>query len=168
MNRTRQYSLLTLIGITTLCACGAWLLQPFKPSVTFGTPEMAFYSNGNGVGYPDVNVDLRNNGRFPLWYKGNEDSVGEFTIEGDAAKGEEHMHSSSDAHLSWNRLAPGESVVVPLPTYKLFDSAKIYVTLRDWRGHAAICTSPEFDFSSVPVDGVPGLGVRAPVPIPQQ
>ncbi len=129
MNRTGQYWLFILLGVTTLCACAAWFLLPFKPSVTFGTPEMAFYSDSNGVGYPDVYVDLRNNGRFPLWYKGNEVSVGEFAMEGDASKGEEHVHSLSDAHLSWNRLAPRESVVVPIPTYALFDSARIHVIL---------------------------------------
>ncbi len=168
MNRPSQYWLLTLLGVTIVCASAAWFLLPFKPPVTFGTPEMAFYSDSNGIGYPDVSVELRNNGRFPVWYKGNDVSVGEFAIEGDLSKGEEHVHSLSDARLSWSRLAPGETVAVPIPTYKLFDSARIHVNLRDWRGLEAIGTSPAFDFSSVSVAGIPDVGVRAPVPIPQK
>lgn len=127
---------------------------------------MAFYSDGNGTGYPDVSVTLRNEGRFPVWYRGNESSIGEFAIEGDRLKGERHVHSYKG--LSWNRLAPGETVALPIPSYALFDVSKIHLELRDWRDWEVTCTSQEFDFSSVPAEGIAGIGVRSPAPIPQR
>ncbi len=166
MNRTTRYWLVGLLGVFIACEITVWFLLPFAPSITFTSPQMSFYSDRNGTGYPEVSVLLRNEGRFPVWYRGHESSIDEFVIEGDRLKGERHVHSQKG--LSWNRLAPGESKVLPIPSYTLFDVSKIHLELRDWRGWEVTCSSQEFDFSSVPIEGVPGIGVKLPAPIPQR
>jgi len=166
MKRIARYWLLASFGAFAACAITIWFLLPFKPRATFTSPQIAFYSDSNGTGYPEVSTTLRNDGRFPIWYYGTESSIEEFTIEGDPQKGERHHHSCR--YLSWNAIAPGETVTVPLPVYDLFDNAKIAVKLRDWRGREVICSTKEFDFSSVPVEGIAGLGVKPLAPIPQK
>ena len=128
---------------------------------------MAFSSDSSGAGYPEVSVTLKNNGRFAVWYCGGPGVISEFSIQGDRSKGERHVHSLDRQHLDWICLSPGETAILPIPAYMLFDTAKLEVEFRDWRRRVAICASQEFDFSSVPVIRVPGKGVQSPAAIPQ-
>jgi hypothetical protein len=152
------------IGIVA-CLLAVCLLLPLTPNVTFQSPEIAFSSDSTGTGYPEVSVTLQNNGLLPIWYLGNEWSVGDLTIEGNLNIGETYHYSSRD--LSWNAIAPGASTTIHLPVYALFERSRINIRVRDWRGFEVECISDEFDFSSVPRDGVAGIGVQPPVPIPQ-
>jgi len=167
MKRAFQYRLVTLLCAIAFCAFTVYFFLPFSPNIVFLSPEMAFSSDSNGTGYPEVSVTLRNNGRYPVWYHGCSGVIAEFSIEGDLSKGERHVQSLDRQQIDWICLPPGKTAILPIPAYMLFNAAKIEVEFRDWRRRVAICASQEFDFSSVPVNGVPGKGVQPPATIPQ-
>ena len=167
MKRAFQFRLSALLALTGVCALAAWLFLPHSPHVVYFPPMMTFSSDTAGTGYPEVFVELQNKGRYAVWYHGCSGIVSEFTIEGDLSKGQRHLHSLNPKHLDWICLAPGETAMLPIPRPMLFDTAKLNVEFRDWRNQPAVCTSQEFDFSSVPVNGVPGKGVQSSVYIPQ-
>jgi hypothetical protein len=168
MKRILQLRLSSLLAVITVSMLPIYFFLPFTPNVSFQNPEMAFSSDNAGTGFPEVSVTLKNNGRLPIWYRGGESDIREFVIQGDLTKGERHVHSPhSSTQMSWNSLSPGETTILPIPAYELFDNARVQVEFCDWRSRSVMCTSPEYDFSSVPVDGVPGMGVKPPAPIPQ-
>ena len=169
MNHRFQFRLSTMLIVVTIAACATFLFLPFSPTVLFGGPEMGFYADTKTATlYPQVFVKVQNNGHLPIWYIGGEIDIREFEVQGDLEKGERHIHSPVwSAENSWTCLWPNETVSLEIPAYELFDVAKLQIEFRDWKGRTAKCWSDEFDFSSVPVEGIAGTQPRSPAPIPQ-
>lgn len=160
-----RWSLWVLAAVAVL-ACFCFL--PFRPNVVFQQPEISFYSDGVGTLYPYVTVAVQNSGKLPIWYNGGPGNIRQFEIQGERSKREHHVQRRGrSSQTSWTRLSPGKTAVLVIPTYERFDVAVLRVEFRDWRGHAAKSSSQEFDFSSVPVNGIPGTAPTGPKPLPQ-